>query len=82
MAHHFKVVTVPHVNRDGSNSKTRKDHLVYHRKRRGGYRLLAVESSRRAAQEVVDVQRQVILDEHLRHHPNDRNFQRKHGITA
>ena len=35
MAHSFKVVTVPHTNKDGSASKTKKDHYLYDRTHRG-----------------------------------------------
>lgn len=49
MAHHIKIKTKPHQNKDGSISETRKDHIVTHR-HRGNKTIVGTFTSRKAAE--------------------------------
>jgi hypothetical protein len=81
MSHKFKVEVIPHRNKDGSPSKTKKDYRVIDRTR-SGPRLIGVETSQKAAQGLIDQARVDIVAEHLAKHPNDLAFKKKHGVKV
>jgi hypothetical protein len=81
MAHRIKVETVPALNKDGSPSKTKKVHHVWHRGRRGGNRLAAVCKTKKDLDIELKHLRQDYIDMHLEKHPNDMAFRRKHGLA-
>ena len=79
MSHKFKVEPIPHRNKDGSLSKTKKSYRVIDRTR-SGPRLVGVESSQKAAENLIALERGALQLHHLAMHPNDLAFKRKHGI--
>lgn len=81
MAHHFRVKVRPHRNKDGTPSKTKKDYVVIDRTRSGSSEV-GVVSSRKAADDLIEVARKMLHSEHIKKHPNDRAFLRKHGYTG
>ena len=77
MAHDVKVRAVPHQNKDGNLSKTKKDWIVSCRSRgKDCYR--EVCKTRSAALEVVEDHRATAYAMHLLGHPNDTVFKNKH----
>lgn len=78
MAHHFSVKTVPHKNKDGSPSKTKKDYEVWDRSR-GKKTLVGVATSKKGAEELKDSERFSIMMRHINRHPHDHAFLNKHG---
>lgn len=79
MAHKFKVVVRPHKNKDGSDSKTRKDRFVVHTGR-GGRRVRGPFSNDIQVQDHIEAERERLIAAHLHQHPRDMNFRRKHGL--
>ena len=80
MAHHIKIEPRPHINKDGSPSKTKKDYVVVDR-HRGKTVEVGVETTMKGAEALVDVRRRLVVQEHMRNHPNDRAFMQKHGLV-
>lgn len=62
MAHHIKIKSKPHQNKDGSLSASKRDHVVTDR-HRGKKRVVGVATSRKAAE-------QMVADEHARLNEN------------
>ena len=56
MAHHIKITSKSHRNKDGSISKTKMDHIVTHR-HRGKKWTVEVCTSRKAAEEALESER-------------------------
>ena len=81
MAHNIKVETVAALNKDGSPSKTRKNYMIYDRTRRGKIFMGKCTSKKELNAHLLDL-RSDFIAEHLRKHPNDKAFQRKHGVMA
>jgi hypothetical protein len=79
MAHHYRVVVEPHKNKDGSDSKVRKDHKVLHRGRGGSYEV-GVVSSIAAVEKLIESERVRLRSEHADRNPNDQAFRRK-GVS-
>ena len=79
MSHKIKIHAVPHKNKDGTDSKVRKDYHVYD-KHRGKKTLVGVASSRSAADEICNVYRGELILRHVKKHPNDNHFFSKHKI--
>lgn len=79
MAHNMKVEIRPHKNKDGSESKTKKDYVVIDRPRKGCQIEVGVVSSQKAADSLIDVTRKMLHTNHMRKNPNDKHFLRKHG---
>lgn len=78
MAHKFRVQVVPHRNKDGSESASKKDYRVLDRSR-GKTRTVGVESSQKRAQELIDTERERLVAQHASSHPRDTAFFRKKG---
>lgn len=81
MAHSFKVVPEPLSNKNGTPSKTRRRYKVVDRTR-GGTRLIGYAKTKKDIPALLDQAREAALESHLRRHPNDLHFQRKHGLTS
>lgn len=81
MAHKIKVDVIPHTNKDGSPSKTRKDYIVTDRTRQGRVEVGLVHN-KVDLDNLVDSYRTWVIDNHLIRHPNDRAFRRRHVIGA
>lgn len=77
--HKISITPVPHVNRDGSKSATKKDYVVTDKFRKQKVHV-GVASSMKAAVEMRDNRRAELIRAHVETHPNDKHFQRKHGI--
>lgn len=77
MAHRIKVAVRPHKNKDGSDSKTKKDYTITD-KSRGKRRVIATTMSKSEAYELRNITREAVLIAHARKHPNDLAFRRKH----
>jgi hypothetical protein len=75
MAHHFKIETRPHVNRDGSESESKKDYVVIHRGRGGRYEV-GVFTSRSRAVDGIANERTRLIEQHKTNHPNDETVKR------
>lgn len=56
MAHHIKITSKPHKNKDGAKSKARMDHIVTHR-HRGKKTIVGTFTSRKAAEEALESER-------------------------
>jgi hypothetical protein len=82
MAHNFRIKVVPHKNKDGTESATKKDYEVWDRPRRGGRRLVGVESSMKRATDLIAAERLLLVTEHLSQHPNDLAFVTKHHLIG
>lgn len=80
MAHKITVVVTPHKNKDGSESKSKKDYEVWDRSR-GNKTRVGVATSQKGAQELIDEHRMSAHTRHLLEHPNDLAFQNKHKIV-
>lgn len=80
MAHNIKIKVRPHTNKDGTPSKTKKDYVVVDR-HRGKVVEVGVETTKKGAEALVDVRRRLVIQEHMRNHPNDRAFMQKHGLV-
>lgn len=76
MAHKFRVKVVPHRNKDGSESKTKKDYEVWDRTR-SGRRLVGVRTTRKSADALIGDERSRLVLEHANTHPNDKAFLNK-----
>lgn len=72
----MKVDIRPHKNKDGSDSKVRKDYVVIHRGRGGRYEV-GVAKSQNAADEMIEQHRMELRARHMDQHPNDKQFMRK-----
>lgn len=81
MSHKFKVEPIPHLNKDGSPSKTKKDYRVIDRTRQGP-RLIGVETSQKGADRLISEERAELIRTHAELHPNDQAFMKKHGIQS
>lgn len=81
MAHNIKIKPVPHINKDGSVSASKKDYKVLDR-HRGKTMVVGVGSSMKAAENLLIQHRRNIVEEHLTSHPNDSAFIRKHGLVG
>jgi hypothetical protein len=81
MAHHIKVLSRPHKNKDGSESKTKKDHLVIDR-HRGKKVVVGVATSKKAADEMIEEYRVGVRWTHAVTNPHDHAFLSKHGKRA
>ena len=79
MAHKFSTKTVPHINKDGSPSKVKKDVQVWDQSR-GKRTLVGVATSQKGAEELIQHTRDMLIADHLANHPNDHAFRAKHGI--
>ena len=79
MAHKLKVEIVPHTNKDGSPSKTKKDYILTDRTR-GKKLQVGVASSQKALDQLMVDYRSAQAEMHLSKHPNDRAFRQKHGV--
>lgn len=77
MAHNFQIKVVPHVNKDGSESATKKDYQVWDRTRRGRV-LVGVRYTRKSAETLIEDARSDAHLAHANNHPNDRHFTNKH----
>lgn len=77
MAHHFLIQTRPHKNKDGTFSEFKKDYVVIHRGRGGRYEV-GVAPSKVKAEEIVAVERQRLIGEHMEKNPSDQAFINKH----
>lgn len=80
MAHQIKIRPRPHKNKDGSESKTKRDYVVVDRTRGGRVIEVGVGSTLRAAENLVTDYRNKLVADHLEKHPNDTAFKAKHGI--
>lgn len=70
MAHHIRVKEVPHINKDGSPSETKKDYLILDRTR--GRVVEVARVARKASIEVTIAEyRGDLVAEHRTKHPND-----------
>jgi hypothetical protein len=76
MAHKFRIKPVPHKNKDGSDSKSKFDYHVLDRTRQGT-RVVGVATTKKAAEELVEVERQRLIGDHVKRHPNDQSFRNK-----
>ncbi len=76
MAHHFRIKPVPHTNKDGTLSASRKDYVIIDRSR-GKVTKVGVTSSRKNADEFITKRRAALVDQHKTNHPNDQKG-RKH----
>lgn len=81
MAHKFTVVVKPHKNKDGSDSKSKKDYEVWDRSR-GKRTLVGVAGTQKGANDLIQHTRDMQHADHLAQHPNDRAFKIKHKIGA
>ena len=81
MAHKMSIKPVPHKNKDGSFSATKKDYEVWDRSR-GKKTRVGVVASRKAADDLISAARKMLAGNHLRAHPNDEAFKHKHGIRS
>jgi len=76
MAHNFRVKVVPHKNKDGTAAKKKKDYVVIDRSRSGS-RQVGVASTRKAADGLIAMERDRLVQVHSMAHPNDRAFHNK-----
>lgn len=76
MAHKIKVLSKPHVNKDGSESKTKKDWFFRDRNRSGVF-VSELYGTQKEAQRESEIYRDRLADEHVKRHPNDTNFLNK-----
>lgn len=77
MAHKIHVKPVPHINKNGEESKTKKDYVVTCRSR-GKLCLSESASTAAAAQRVVESHRQEKFVAHRSNHPHDLQHVVKH----
>lgn len=77
MAHAIKVRPVPHRNKDGRLSKTKKDWIVVCRSR-GKVCHSEICQSQSDANDAVKQHREIAFLAHLSNHPNDIAFRHKH----
>ena len=78
MAHNIKITPIPHKNKDGSESKTKKDYRVTDKTRRKVIEV-GVASSQKAAEALVSEHRSRVFAAHHAIHPGDRAFNKKHA---
>lgn len=79
MAHSFKVDVRPAKNKDGSDSKRKKIYRVTDRHRK--HRIVLGEvHTLSEVDELINTQRANAHAEHLKQHPNDMAFRRKHRL--
>lgn len=81
MAHHFRIKPVPHKNKDGSDSKSKRDWQVLDRTRQGT-RVVGIVTTKKAAENMIDHERAGVVMDHAAKHPNDHKFLDKHGMGA
>lgn len=81
MAHNFRIKPVPHKNKDGSESKSKKDYVVIDRKRKGT-RIVGIANSQKAANQMIEDERAVIIWNHANKNPHDQHFLNKHGMRV
>lgn len=82
MAHKYVVKIVPHLNKNKTRSKTKKDYEVWDKARKKPARLVATVTNKDAISDAIAEDRQRLVDEHLRNNPSDRNFVRKHRLST
>jgi hypothetical protein len=80
MAHHIKIKVRPHINKDGTESKTKCDYVVIDRFR-GKQVEVGVASNRKAAENLITLRRKEVLAEQVQNHKNDPQFKSKHGLV-
>jgi hypothetical protein len=78
MAHHIRVIPIPHKNKDGTESQSKKDYLILDRTR-GKKIEVGVVTSRARVDEEIEKWRQFCYRSHAANHPNDHHFIRKHS---
>lgn len=79
MAHKIFVKPVPHINKDGSESASKKNYEVWDRTRNKTV-MLGRFPSKKAAEDAIPGYRDQIVSDHMKSHPNDIHFQKKHGV--
>lgn len=79
MAHSFKVDVRPAKNKDGSDSKRKKIYTITDRHRKHRVVLGEVHTLPEV-NSTIEAARANAHAEHLRKHPNDMAFRRKHGL--
>ena len=77
MAHKIRVKKVPHINKDGSPSKSKMDYFVSCQSR-GKTCLSQRVFSKKEADDAVEVHRMVTFNKHRRDHPCDNAHRNKH----
>lgn len=82
MALHVTYKRVPHLNKDGSLSKTKKDWQVWIKGRRGKKEKIFEGSTKAGAESAEKNAREFARQTHLENNPNDLHFKNKHGIKA
>lgn len=80
MAHQLKVETVPLKNKDGSDSKTKKQYRIWD-STRGGRRLVETCLSKKGVELAINKERTRLIEAHRAKHPNDQHFARKHQLA-
>lgn len=81
MAHKIKVDILPHTNKDGSPSKTKRDYIITDRGRKGR-REVGICTSQKAADMLIEEYRSHLSEIHLNSHPNDKAYRAKHKIKV
>ena len=76
MAHRIKIERPAHINKDGSESTSKRDYRVVDRTRRGRV-VVGLATSQKECDRLVEEHRQKMVGDHARKHPNDRAFLRK-----
>lgn len=76
MAHVITVFPKAHINKDGSESKSKKD-WFFRDRNRGGVFVSDPYPSKKAAEDASLEYREDKRREHMEKHPNDLNFKRK-----
>lgn len=79
MAHRIKVEEIPHKNKDGSFSQTKKDYRVIDRTRSGRVEV-GVASSRKAVTDLIAEYRLQVVQKHLSRNPDDLAFLSKNKL--
>lgn len=79
MAHSIKVEIRPAKNKDGSDSKRKKIYTVIDRHRKHRVQLAEV-STQDEVDSVIELRRESARESHLKKHPNDTAYRRKHGL--
>ena len=82
MSHHFKVEPIPHINKDGSPSKSKIDGYRVIDRTRSGRKVVGFETNAKAAEMALKTARVNAIEAHLKNHPNDLAFKKKHGIES
>lgn len=81
MAVHITLKQVPHLNKDGSLSKTKKDWQVWVRERSGRKHKIFEGSTKAGAESAERNFRDEKSSLHLANNPNDQHYKNKHRIS-